>query len=336
MAESTVPAENLARAAALRAQIEQANYRYHVLDDAEITDAAYDRLMRELEVLEATYPALASDDSPTRKVGARAQGGFAEVRHAIPMLSLGNAFEQDGETERERFREVAEFVRRIEQTLTRDELVFSVEPKLDGLAISLRYEQGVFVQGATRGDGETGEDVTANLRTVRAIPLKLRGKGWPDVLEVRGEVIMLHRDFEAFNEHARSHGEKPLANPRNGAAGSLRQLDPAITAKRRLSFFAYAIGVVEGGELPPTHSATLQQLREWGFPVSPEVDIARDFGGLLAYFHRIGAKRDGLPYDIDGVVYKLDDYAGQREMGFVSRAPRWALAHKFPAQEQTT
>ncbi|TAL91156.1 MAG: NAD-dependent DNA ligase LigA [Rhodanobacter sp.] len=336
MAESTVPAKALTRAIALRTQLEQANYRYHVLDDPDLTDAAYDHLMRELEALEAHYPTLAADDSPTRKVGARAQGGFAEVRHAIPMLSLGNAFEQEGETERERFREVAEFVRRIEQTLKRGELVFSVEPKLDGLAISLRYEHGVFVQGATRGDGETGEDVTANLRTVRAIPLKLRGKGWPEVLEVRGEVIMLHRDFEAFNEHARTHGEKPLANPRNGAAGSLRQLDPAITAKRCLSFFAYAIGMVEGGELPATHSATLQQLRDWGFPVSPHVDIARGFDGLLGYFHRIGAKRDSLPYDIDGVVYKLDDYEGQREMGFVSRAPRWALAHKFPAQEQTT
>ncbi|GGY20176.1 DNA ligase [Rhodanobacter panaciterrae] len=336
MTERPAPAETVARAVALRAQIEQANYRYHVLDDADITDAEYDRLMRELEALEAEHPALASTDSPTRKVGARAHGGFAEVKHQLPMLSLGNAFEQDGETERERFREVAEFERRIEQTLDRREPVFSVEPKLDGLAISLRYERGVFVQGATRGDGETGEDVTANLRTVRAIPLKLRGKGWPDVLEVRGEVIMLRKDFEAFNEYARTHDEKPLANPRNGAAGSLRQLDPAITAKRRLSFVAYAIGAVEGGELPPTHSATLQQLREWGFPVSPEVDTARGFDGLLAYFRRIGAKRDALPYDIDGVVYKLDDYAGQREMGFVSRAPRWAIAHKFPAQEQTT
>jgi DNA ligase (NAD+) len=336
MTDRSISADLVARAAALRARIEQANYRYHVLDDADITDAEYDRLMRELEALEAEHPVLASSDSPTRKVGARAQGGFAEVRHAIPMLSLGNAFEQDGETPRERFHEVAEFERRIEQTLDRRTPVFSVEPKLDGLAISLRYEHGVFVQGATRGDGETGEDVTANLRTVRAIPLKLRGKGWPEVLEVRGEVIMLRKDFEAFNERARAHDEKPLANPRNGAAGSLRQLDPAITAKRRLSFFAYAIGVVEGGELPPTHSATLKQLREWGFPVSPEVDIARGFDGLIAYFSRIGAKRDSLPYDIDGVVYKLDDYAGQREMGFVSRAPRWAIAHKFPAQEQTT
>ncbi|OOG56366.1 NAD-dependent DNA ligase LigA [Rhodanobacter sp. C03] len=336
MTERPAPAEIVDRAAALRAQIEQANYCYHVLDEPEITDADYDRRMRELEALEAEYPALASADSPTRKVGARAHGGFAEVRHQLPMLSLGNAFEQDGETERERFREVAEFERRIEQTLDRREPVFSVEPKLDGLAISLRYEQGIFVQGATRGDGETGEDVTANLRTVRAIPLKLRGKGWPAVLEVRGEVIILRKDFEAFNAYARAHDEKPLANPRNGAAGSLRQLDPAITAKRRLSFFAYAIGAVEGGTLPPTHSQTLQQLREWGLPVSPEVDTAQGFDGLIAYFRRIGAKRDALPYDIDGVVYKLDDYAGQREMGFVSRAPRWAIAHKFPAQEQTT
>lgn len=325
-----------ARAAELRERIEQANYRYHVLDDADITDAEYDRLMRELEALEAAHPALATADSPTRRVGARAHGGFAEVRHALPMLSLGNAFEHEGDTERERFREIAEFERRVEQTLDRRAPVFSVEPKLDGLAISLRYEQGVFVQGATRGDGETGEDVTANLRTVRAIPLRLRGTGWPDVLEVRGEVIMLRKDFEAFNEYARTHGEKPLANPRNGAAGSLRQLDPAVTAKRRLSFFAYAVGVVEGGELPTTHSQTLACLRDWGFPVSPEADVARGFDGLITYYKRIGAKRDALPYDIDGVVYKLDDYEGQREMGFVSRAPRWAIAHKFPAQEQST
>ena len=336
MNPAAVSAELRARAADLRDRIEQANYRYHVLDDPEITDAEYDRLMRELEALEVAHPALASTDSPTRRVGGRATGGFAEVRHAIPMLSLGNAFEQAGESARERYREVAEFERRIEQTLDRRDPVFSVEPKLDGLAISLRYEHGVFVQGATRGDGETGEDVTANLRTVRAIPLRLRGTGWPEVLEVRGEVVMLRRDFEAFNDYARRHDEKPLANPRNGAAGSLRQLDPAITAKRRLSFFAYAVGVVEGGELPPTHSQTLRQLREWGFPVSREVDVARGFDGLIAYYERIGAKRDRLPYDIDGVVYKLDDYAGQRAMGFVSRAPRWALAHKFPAQEQTT
>jgi DNA ligase (NAD+) len=336
MTDHRPSSENIERARSLGAQIEQANRRYHVLDDPTITDAAYDSLMRELGALEAEYPELASPDSPTRKVGARATGGFAEVQHDLPMLSLGNAFEQEGDTERERFREVAEFERRIEQTLERKSPIFSVEPKLDGLAISLRYEHGLFVQGATRGDGETGEDVTANVRTIRAIPLKLLGSRWPDVLEVRGEVIMLRKDFEAFNEHARTHDEKPLANPRNGAAGSLRQLDPVITRKRRLSFCAYAIGVVEGGQLPETHSATLQKLREWGFPVSPEVDTAQGFEGLLAYFRRIGDKRDRLPYDIDGVVYKLDDYAGQREMGYVSRAPRWAIAHKFPAQEQTT
>ena len=324
------------RAAELRTLIEHANYRYHVLDDPEIPDAQYDALMRELEALEEAHPELATPDSPSRRVGARAQGGFAEVRHAIPMLSLSNAFEQEGDTLRQRFHEVAEFERRIEQALDRRQPVFSVEPKLDGLAISLRYEDGVFVQGATRGDGETGEDVTANLRTVRAIPLRLRGKDWPRVLEVRGEVIMLRKDFEAFNERARKTGEKPLANPRNGAAGSLRQHDPAITARRKLSFFAYAVGQVEGFTLPETHSQTLKLLREWGFPVSAEVGTAKGFEGLIAYFERIGAKRDALPYDIDGVVYKLDDYAGQRAMGFVSRAPRWAIAHKFPAQEQST
>ncbi|MEO7068702.1 MAG: NAD-dependent DNA ligase LigA [Rhodanobacter sp.] len=353
MTERQTSTEFAARAAALRAQIEQANYRYHVLDDPELPDAEYDRLMRQLEALETEHPELASEDSPTRKVGARASGGFAEVRHEQPMLSLGNAFEQpvgvgQPDTDAERFREVADFVRRIEQTLKRRDPVFCVEPKLDGLAISLRYEHGVFVQGVTRGDGTTGEDVTANLRTVRAIPLRLRsadspagelplgGATWPDVLEVRGEVIMLHKDFEAFNEYARAHGQKPLANPRNGAAGSLRQHDPAMTKRRRLSFFAYSVGVVEGGALPPTQSETLQQLRQWGFPVSPEVDKTRGFAGLLEYFRRVGAKRDSLPYDIDGVVYKLDDFVGQQEMGFVARAPRWAIAHKFPAQEQLT
>ncbi len=333
---AAVPDEIAARAAALRARIEDANYRYYVLDDPDIPDAEYDRLMRELQALEAEYPALATPDSPTRTVGARVQGGFAEVHHAIPMLSLNNAFEQPGEDDRTRFREVAEFVQRIEQTLDRRDPVFSVEPKLDGLAISLRYEDGVFVLGATRGDGTTGEDVTANLRTVRSIPLRLRGDCRPRVLEVRGEVVMLRKDFEAFNAYALRHGEKTVANPRNGAAGSLRQLDPAVTARRKLSFYAYGIGEVAGWTLPPTHSATLMKLREFGFPVPAEVDLARGFEGLIAYYRRIGAKRDSLPYDIDGVVYKLDDYAGQQAMGFVARAPRWALAHKFPAEEQMT
>ncbi len=315
------------RAAELRKKLEDASYRYHVLDAPDIPDAEYDRMLRELDELEAAHPELALPGSPTRRVGSAPSGRFAEVRHAIPMLSLGNAFSDE---------EVQDFVRRIDETLDRGELVFSAEPKLDGLAISLRYEQGVFVQGATRGDGASGEDVTANLRTLKAIPLQLRGSGWPEVLEVRGEVYMPRADFEKYNEHARLHGGKVLANPRNGAAGSLRQLDPAVTAQRPLSFFAYGIGEVAGGALPATHSATLALLREWGFPVSDLATVVQGVEGLLAYFRRIGAARDGLPFDIDGVVYKLDDYAGQRELGFVSRAPRWAIAHKFPAQEQMT
>ncbi|WP_028839931.1 NAD-dependent DNA ligase LigA [Thermomonas fusca] len=325
------------RAAELRKKLEDASYRYHVLDAPDIPDAEYDRLLRELDELEAAHPQLATADSPTRRVGSAPSGRFAEVRHAIPMLSLGNAFSNpDPKPGEDPDKEVRDFVRRIDETLDRGELAFSAEPKLDGLAISLRYEQGVFVQGATRGDGASGEDVTANLRTLKAIPLKLRGSGWPDVLEVRGEVYMPRADFEKYNEHARLHGGKVLANPRNGAAGSLRQLDPAVTAQRPLSFFAYGIGLVEGGALPATHSATLALLREWGFPVSELAMVVQGVDGLLDYYRRIGAARDGLPFDIDGVVYKLDDYAGQRELGFVSRAPRWAIAHKFPAQEQMT
>ncbi|MFT3756039.1 MAG: NAD-dependent DNA ligase LigA [Pseudoxanthomonas sp.] len=323
----TTDSNPAARIDELRRRLEDANYRYHVLDAPDITDAEYDRLLRELDELEAAHPQLRSADSPTQRVGSAPSAKFAEVRHAIPMLSLGNAFSDE---------ETRDFVRRIEEKLDRPELLFSAEPKLDGLAISLRYEGGRFVQGATRGDGAAGEDVTANLRTVKAIPLKLRGKDWPRVLEVRGEVFMPRADFEKYNEHARLHGGKVLANPRNGAAGSLRQLDPRITAQRPLSFYAYALGAVEGGELPATHSATLKQLREWGFPVSPLNEVVRGADGLLDYYRRIGERRDGLPFDIDGVVYKLDDYAGQREMGFVSRAPRWAIAHKFPAQEQST
>ncbi len=315
------------RIAELRLRLEDANYRYHVLDEPNIPDAEYDRLLRELVELEAAHPELLTPDSPTQRVGNAPSSKFAEVRHAIPMLSLGNAFSDE---------EVHDFVRRIDEKLRRGRLVFSAEPKLDGLAISLRYEHGVFVQGATRGDGASGEDVTANLRTVKAIPLRLRGEGWPDVLEVRGEVYMPRADFERYNEQARLHGGKVLANPRNGAAGSLRQLDPRITAQRPLAFYAYGMGLVEGGELPDSHSATLARLREWGLPVSSLSEVVEGEGGLLDYYRRIGERRDALPFDIDGVVYKLDDGEGQREMGFVSRAPRWAIAHKFPAQEQTT
>ncbi|HXS73406.1 MAG TPA: NAD-dependent DNA ligase LigA [Rhodanobacteraceae bacterium] len=326
-----------ARAAQLRAALENANYRYYVLDDPDIPDADYDALLRELEALEDAHPELADADSPTRRVGARASGGFAQVRHALPMLSLSNAFtDSDAAPGEDPDHEVIDFVRRIQKELGVEHLAFSVEPKLDGLAISLRYENGVFVQGATRGDGEVGEDVSANLRTIIAIPLRLRGTDFPRLLEVRGEVYMPKAAFEAFNARARERGERTLANPRNGAAGSLRQLDPRITASRPLAFYAYAVGEVRGGELPDTHSQTLLKLRDWGLPVSPQVEVARDIEGLLAYYRRIGDQRDGLPYDIDGVVYKLDRYDQQREMGFVSRAPRWAIAHKFPAQERST
>jgi len=314
------------RIAELRQQIEDANYRYYVLDDPNIPDIEYDRLLRELEAIEAEHPELASPDSPTQRVGITPTAKFAEVRHAVPMLSLANAFSPE---------EIHEFVARIGKETGDFEPMFSAEPKLDGLAISLRYENGVFVRGATRGDGATGEDVTTNLRTVKAIPLRLRGRA-PTVLEVRGEVYMPKAAFEKYNAWAREHGEKTLANPRNGAAGSLRQLDPRVTAQRPLAFFAYSLGEVEGLKLPPTHSQTLTLLRDYGLPVSPQVTTACGAEGLLAYFEKIGGQRNDLPYDIDGVVYKLDRYDQQRAMGFVSRAPRWAIAHKYPAQEEAT
>lgn len=319
-------ADPAARIAELRRLVDEANYRYYVLDDPSIPDSEYDRLLRELQALEERHPELADPNSPTARVGNAPSERFAPVRHAVPMLSLANAFSDE---------EVADFVARIAKETGDAEPVFSVEPKLDGLAISLRYEHGRFVRGATRGDGSTGEDVTANLRTIRAIPLTLPEDA-PPVLEVRGEVFMPRAAFERYNAWAREHGEKTLANPRNGAAGSLRQLDPRVTAQRPLSFFAYSLGEVEGAALPPTHSQTLAWLRTLHFPVCPETRTARGLDGLLAYFAEIGARRNALPYDIDGVVYKLDRYDQQRAMGFVSRAPRWALAHKYPAQEETT
>jgi len=314
------------RAAALRARLEDANYRYHVLDDPAIPDAEYDRLLRELEALEAAHPELADPDSPTQRVGHGRLDGFGEVVHELPMLSLGNAFSEA---------EVEDFVRRIGEETGEAGAAFSVEPKIDGLAVSLRYEHGRLVRGATRGDGLAGEDVTANLRTVRAVPLKLRGVA-PPVLEVRGEVYMPREAFNAFNARALAEGARPLANPRNGAAGSLRQLDPRITAKRPLGFFAYSLGVVEGWDVPATHSGVLHALRGFGLPVCPEADTATGLQGLLDYYRRIGERRDGLPYEIDGVVYKLDRFDQQRAMGFVARAPRWAIAHKFPAREEST
>ena len=315
-----------ARAAELRRLLEDANHRYHVLDDPAIPDAEYDALLRELQAIEAAHPGLPTADSPPPRVGAGVLPGFAQVVHEQPMLSLNNAFSDE---------EVHEFVQRIVRQLGDEAPEFSVEPKLDGLAISLRYEHGLFVRGATRGDGSTGEDVTANLRTVKAIPLRLLGAA-PPVLEVRGEVYMPRAGFEAYNARMRATGGKVLANPRNGAAGSLRQLDPRLAAARPLAFYAYGLGVTEGWALPPRHSQMLQALRSFGFPVSPEVSVARGAQGLLDYYAAVGARRDALPYDIDGVVYKLDQHDQQKAMGFVSRAPRWAIAHKFPAQEQLT
>lgn len=327
------------RVAELRTALGDANRRYYVLDDPATPDAEYDKLMRELEMLEGAHPNLATPDSPTRRVGARPASGFAEVRHAIPMLSLANAFtDVDPPEGVDPYHEVRDFARRVAQGLGVAEPEFSVEPKLDGLAISLCYEDGVFLQGATRGDGTTGEDVTANLRTVKAIPLRLRGKDWPRLLEVRGEVFMPKAGFDQYNARMLREGGKPLANPRNGAAGSLRQLDPRVTAQRPLAFYAYGVNLPPDPDavISERHSVAMAKLREWGFPTCPQNELARGVEGCIDYFLRIGAQREKLPYGIDGVVYKVDRYDQQRELGFVARAPRWALAHKFPAEEQTT
>jgi DNA ligase (NAD+) len=316
------------RAAALRELLDRYNYRYHALDDPEVPDAEYDRLMVELRDIEARHPDLTTPDSPTQRVGSAPLAAFGTVRHLIPMLSLDNAFSEE---------EVRDFDRRVREGAGPETVVrYSAEPKLDGLAVSARYESGVFVQGATRGDGETGEDVTSNLRTIKALPLKLRGLHPPRVLEVRGEVFMPLAGFERFNREALARGEKTLVNPRNAAAGSLRQLDPRMTAARPLDLFIYGVGHVEGGELPGHHSEVLKMLRGFGFKICPQTRVVESVEGCLAYFRDIGAARATLPYQIDGVVYKVDDIELQRQLGFVSRAPRWAIAHKFPAEEALT
>jgi DNA ligase (NAD+) len=320
--------EEGARAAALREILDRYNYRYHALDDPEVPDAEYDRLMLELRDIEARHPDLIAADSPTQRVGAAPLTAFGAVRHKVPMLSLDNAFSEE---------EVRDFDRRIRERLPQQTSIrYSAEPKLDGLAISARFESGMFVQGATRGDGETGEDITQNLRTIKALPLRLRGKGVPRVLEVRGEVFMPLAGFERFNKEALARGEKALINPRNAAAGSLRQLDPKMTAARPLDVFMYGIGYVEGGEMPGVHSEILAALRGFGFKICPQSRVVSSVEGCLEYYRDIGAARAKLPYQIDGVVYKVDDIALQRVLGFVSRAPRWAIAHKFPAEEALT
>ncbi|WP_248800566.1 NAD-dependent DNA ligase LigA [Pseudomonas sp. MWU13-2105] len=319
----------------LRAELDQHNYRYYALDEPSIPDAEYDRLFRELQALEAAHPEWVSADSPTQRVGSAALSAFTQVRHEIPMLSLGNAFEET---------DMREFDRRVSEGLDLPagdlfgggaEIEYSCEPKLDGLAVSLLYQDGALVRGATRGDGTTGEDISVNVRTVRNIPLKLHGSGWPVTLEVRGEVFMSKAGFERLNAAQLEAGGKTFANPRNAAAGSLRQLDSKITASRPLEFCCYGLGQVSA-EIADTHIGNLKQLREWGMPVSRELKLAKGIGECLDYYRDIGERRNALPYEIDGVVFKVNSLASQRELGFRAREPRWAIAHKFPAMEELT
>jgi DNA ligase (NAD+) len=315
------------RAAELRAELEHHNYRYFVLDDPQVPDAEYDRLLRELRDLESAHPSLVTADSPTQRVGGVAADEFAEARHRQPMLSLDNAFSEE---------DVTAFDRRVRERLGSDEAVeYSAEPKMDGLAISVIWEHGVFTRAATRGDGVTGEDVTANVRTIASLPLRLRGAA-PALLEARGEVFMPVAGFERLNREATARGDKVFVNPRNAAAGSLRQLDPKVTASRPLEVYFYALGTLEGAPLPERHSEVLEMLRGLGLRVSPETRRVQGVAGCLAYYAALGARRAVLPHQIDGVVYKVDDLAAQRTLGFVSRAPRWAVAHKFPADEALT
>jgi len=312
----------------LRAEIDRHNHRYHVLDDPEIPDSEYDRLLTELRDLERKHPALVVPESPTQRVGGAPVEAFAQVRHHTPMLSLDNAFTPE---------EVVAFDRRVRERLeTEKEISYACEPKLDGLAVSLTYRNGALEIAATRGDGSVGEDVTHNIRTIQSVPLRLTGKSVPGILEVRGEVFMSIAGFKEMNRRAIEKGEKVFVNPRNAAAGSLRQLDPRLAASRPLEIFFYGAGVVENGKLPGRHSAVLEMLRGLGLRTSPESRIVEGVDGLLAYYDEIGRRRDKLNYQIDGVVYKVDSLDQQRELGFVARAPRWAIAHKFPAEEAMT
>ena len=311
----------------LREQINHHNYLYYVLDAPEIPDAEYDRLLRRLQQLESDHPELISQDSPTQRVGAEPLKAFTEVAHKVPMLSLSNAFEEQ---------EVLDFDRRVREALETDNIQYAAEPKLDGLAVSLRYESGILVRGSTRGDGYRGEDVTLNVRTIDSIPLKLVGREHPKVLEVRGEVFMSKRGFAGLNTAQAKKNEKTFANPRNAAAGSLRQLDPRITATRPLEFYCYGIGEYDGPALSKTHSGMLQKLKAWGVRVNPAGRTVAGAAGCLDYYRGLQQQRESLSYDIDGVVYKVDSIEAQNQMGFVSRAPRWAVAHKFPAEEEMT
>ena len=313
----------------LRQDLRRYEYEYHVLDNPTIPDAEYDRLFHQLKALEAAHPELITADSPTQRVGAKPLSGFAQIRHEIPMLSLDNAFSDE---------EFYAFVKRIEDRLIRlpEPLTFCCEPKLDGLAVSILYVNGILTQAATRGDGTTGEDITANIRTIRNIPLQLLMDNPPARLEVRGEVFMPHAGFERLNQQALEKGEKTFANPRNAAAGSLRQLDPKITSKRPLVLNAYGIGIAEGVDLPNTHYDRLQWLKSIGIPVNPEIRLCNGTNEVLDFYRDIQNKRSSLGYDIDGTVLKINDIALQEKLGFISKAPRWAIAYKFPAQEELT
>lgn len=323
------------RIQALRAELDEHNYRYYVLDEPSVPDAEYDRLFRELQALEAEHPELVTPDSPTQRVGGEALSVFGEVRHEVPMLSLGNAFEEE---------DLLAFDRSVQSGLGLSggdlfgggaAVEYSCEPKLDGLAVSLLYRNGMLERGATRGDGTTGEDISANVRTIRNVPLKLKGEGWPQVLEVRGEVYMPKAGFEELNARQAESGGKTFANPRNAAAGSLRQLDPKITASRPLEFCCYGIGQVSA-ELAPTQVGMLERLKGWGIPISRELRLARGVEACLDYYRDIGQRRMALPYDIDGVVFKVNTLEDQQQLGFRARTPHWAIAHKFPAQEELT
>jgi DNA ligase (NAD+) len=313
----------------LREQLETWNYQYYVLDDPTVPDAEYDRCMLRLRTLEEQYPALLREDSPSQRVGGAPLDKFRQVVHELPMLSLDNAFDAQ---------DMLDFNRRLLDRLGDGEqaLVFACEPKLDGIAASLLYRDGVLMRGATRGDGRTGEDITQNVRTIPSIPLRLRGEGYPAVLEVRGEIYLPRSGFEALNERAREAGEKTFVNPRNAAAGSLRQLDSRITASRPLEMCCYSVGLVEGGDLPKDHAGVLQRLHEWGLRTNSESSVVTGIEACDAYYEQLAQRRQQLPYDIDGIVFKVNDLALQQRLGFVSRAPRWAIARKFPAEEEMT
>ncbi|HRD18753.1 MAG TPA: NAD-dependent DNA ligase LigA, partial [Candidatus Marinimicrobia bacterium] len=315
------------KAKELRRQIETANYNYYVLDNPTISDAEYDRLMRELEQLEAAYPELRTPDSPTQRVGAQPLDEFKTVTHRVPMLSLDNAMDEG---------EIRDFAIRVQKSLPGETVQFVCEPKIDGLAVELVYENGVFISGSTRGDGITGEDITQNLLTIRSIPLRLMPNlPIPTLLEVRGEVYMDKADFQRLNEQQLKEGKPLFANPRNSAAGSVRQLDPQITAKRPLKIFCYGLGSLEGYFFQ-THHEFLEALLKWGFRVNPLIEIAKEVEALIAYYHKIESIRDSMPYDIDGVVYKVDSLTQQAKLGIKSRSPRWAIAGKFKAQQEVT